>query len=147
MSRFPLNTIVNFRSCDGCQACCTVVGVQELHKPHWTRCQHQCESGCAIYEDRPRSCRGYSCLWAAGLLDGDEQHRPDRSGVILDLRTCGISDSVKPGDTVVIQVWEVRPGAMDQPNVASLLNRIAEKCLLAIRRYGSDAAVAGPEIS
>jgi hypothetical protein len=136
MSRFPLNTVVNFRSCGDCQACCTVVGVQELDKPQWTRCPHQCQSGCAIYEARPRSCRGYSCLWAAGLLNGDEQQRPDRIGIILDLRTLddGTSDSVKPGDRVLIQVWEVWPGAMDQPQGASLINRIAEQCLVIVRK-------------
>jgi hypothetical protein len=144
MERFPLNTIVNFRGCGDCQACCTVVGVQELSKPHWTRCRHQCTAGCAIYEERPRSCRGYSCLWAAGLLDGDEVRRPDRLGVIFDLRTKGstASDSVRPGDQVLIQAWEVWPGALDQPAVASLVDRIAEKCLVVIRSYGSEAAVA-----
>ena len=102
MARLPLNTVVNYRSCGSCQACCTVVGVQELHKPHWTRCAHQCEVGCAIYEDRPRTCRGYSCLWAAGLLQGEEERRPDRLGIILDLRSASASDSVRPGDRVVI---------------------------------------------
>ena len=53
MERFPLNTIVNFRSCGDCQACCTVVGVQELSKPHWTRCRHQCGVGCAITKSAP----------------------------------------------------------------------------------------------
>jgi hypothetical protein len=141
MARFPLNTVVNFRGCDACQACCTVVGVQELGKTHWTRCTHQCATGCAIYEQRPRTCQGYSCLWAAGLLDGGADHRPDRLGVILDLRTIG-SDVVRPGDKVVIQVWEVWPGAMDQPNAAELVNQIAGKCLVIVRRYGSDVAVA-----
>jgi hypothetical protein len=143
MERFPLNTTVNFRSCGDCQACCTVVGVQELSKPHWTRCRHQCGTGCAIYEERPRSCRGYSCLWAAGLLDGDERRRPDRLGIIFDLRTAEhtASNSVRPGDRVVIQVWEVWPGALDQPTAAGLVNRIAEKCLVAVRHYGSEGAV------
>jgi hypothetical protein len=143
MDRFPLNTIVQFRGCDGCQACCTVVGVQELGKVHWTRCQHQCSDGCAIYENRPGSCHGYSCLWATGLLEGDEERRPDRLGVIFDLRTDGSEsgDSVKPGDRVIIQAWEVWPGALDQPHVASLVDCVAEKCLVAVRRYGSDLAV------
>jgi hypothetical protein len=135
-----LNTIVNFRACGNCQACCTVVGVQELHKPHWTRCEHQCATGCAIYPDRPRTCRGYSCLWAAGLLDGEE-HRPDQSGIILDLRSQSSSDSVRPGDRVLIQVWEVWPQALDRPEVAALVKRIAESCLVIVRRYGSDGGV------
>lgn len=141
MDRFPLNTVVNYRSCGDCQACCTVVGVQELDKPHWTRCQHQCDIGCAIYPDRPRTCRGYSCLWAAGLLEGGEERRPDRLGIILDLRSASDSDTVRPGDRVLIQVWEVWPEAMDQPEVAGLVQRIADDCLVLVRRYGSDAPV------
>ncbi|HLJ95912.1 MAG TPA: hypothetical protein VKU02_22245 [Gemmataceae bacterium] len=144
MSRFPLNTIVNFRACGDCQACCTVVGVEELHKPNWTRCEQQCETGCAIYPDRPRTCRGYSCLWAAGLLEGEEERRPDRLGILLDLRSESNSDSVRPGDRVLIQAWEVWPGAMDQPESAALLNQIAERCLVLVRQYGSEAAVVYP---
>ncbi len=144
MSRFPLNTIVNFRACGDCQACCTVVGVEELHKPNWTRCAQQCETGCAIYPDRPRTCRGYSCLWAAGLLEGEDERRPDRLGILLDLRSESNSDSVRPGDRVLIQAWEVWPGAMDQPEGAALLNQIAERCLVLVRRYGSEMAVVYP---
>jgi hypothetical protein len=139
MSQFPLNTIVNFRGCGDCQVCCTVVGVQELHKPSWTRCANQCAIGCAIYPERPTTCRGYSCLWAAGLLSGEEDRRPDRLGILFDLRSA--SDSVRPGDHVLIQAWEVWPGAMDQPDAAALLQCIAERCLVLVRRYGSEEAV------
>ena len=145
MSRLPLNTVVNFRACGDCQACCTVVGVTELDKPHWARCQHQCASGCAIYEERPRTCRGYSCLWAAGLLEGDEERRPDRLGIILDLRNASNSDTVRPGDRVLIQIWEVWPQALDRPDVAALVNRIAETCLVVVRRYGSEAPTSATE--
>jgi len=74
-------------------------------------------------------------------LEGDEERRPDRLGIILDLRNASDSDSVRPGDRVLIQVWEVWPGAMDQPNVAELVNRIADDCLVVVRRYGSEVPV------
>jgi hypothetical protein len=130
MARFPLTTLVTLRSCDECQACCTVVGVTELEKGTWTRCTHQCEQGCAVYERRPETCRGYSCLWQAGLLEGDERRRPDKLGIVCDLR----HEGVRP----VVQVWEVWPGAFQQPNVVALLQQIATRCFLALRPYRAD---------
>ena len=129
MDRFPLTTLVALRSCEDCQACCMVVGVTELEKGAWTRCTHQCARGCAIYERRPATCRGYSCLWQAGLLEGDESRRPDKLGIICDLRY--------EGDRPVIQAWEVWPGAFHQPNVRALLQQIATRCFLALRPYRS----------
>jgi hypothetical protein len=145
--RFPLKTTVDFRACGDCQACCTILGIKELGKPPWTRCEHQCDRGCNIYEDRPETCRGYSCLWQAGLLDGDERRRPDKFGVIFDVRVEG-SEYVRPGDAVTVQAWEVWPGALEQPNVLWLLNRIRERYPLVIRSRGGatdgDPQRAGP---
>ena len=41
--------IAAMRECGDCQACCELVGVQELGKPYASRCAHQCSTGCAIY--------------------------------------------------------------------------------------------------
>jgi hypothetical protein len=127
MARYPLNTIVNYRSCGECQACCTVTGVWEMHKPDYTRCPNQCDSGCAIYENRPNTCRNFSCLWQSGLLPGDERRRPDKMGVVFEVRE---DDQGKR-----IQAWEVWPGAFNEPNVAFLINRLAEKIPLLMRFY------------
>ncbi len=71
------------RICGECTACCTVLGVPELSKDQLTVCQHQCATGCAIYQLRPLSCQKYSCLWRLGAID-DEACRPDRIGLIVD---------------------------------------------------------------
>jgi hypothetical protein len=123
--RFPLKTVIDFRPCGECQACCTVVGIKELNKPAFQRCGHQCESGCDIYEDRPETCRGYYCLWAAGLLEGDERRRPDRLGVIFDFRPLDNSERVATGKDLAIQAWEVWPGALADSDW--LLRRIADR--------------------
>ena len=65
----------------------------------------------------------------------DYYRRTQRLARVLD------NLGVKPGDRVIIQAWEVWPGALDQPHVASLVDCVAEKCLVAVRRYGSDLAV------
>jgi hypothetical protein len=79
--------------CNGCTACCTIMGVAELNKDRYITCQHVCESGCAIYEARPESCREWACLWRRGVVVGGEDYRPDRLGIVWD-----ISDPERTGD-------------------------------------------------
>jgi hypothetical protein len=143
MARFPLNTIVSFRPCNECQACCTVVGVKEFDKPSWTHCQHQCDIGCAIYEERPPTCRGYHCLYSLGLLDGDERRRPDNLGVIFDLRTENeiITGERLRGEPYTIQVWEIWKGALTESSVQWIINRLKERFVVALRPVGSDHEV------
>ncbi len=74
------------RVCGNCQACCEslVVSVDEpggFTKKAGTRCVHQCQTGCDIYDDRPTPCREWSCLWIRGALP--DAMRPDKSGLIL----------------------------------------------------------------
>jgi hypothetical protein len=90
------------RACGGCTACCTVFGVAEIAKGPYEACAHAV-GGCAIYASRPAACRGYYCLWLAGV--GRNMERPDRAGYVLDE---GIGD-----DGPVLVAHEVRPGAFD----------------------------------
>lgn len=39
-------------------------------------------NNCEIYEDRPRTCRDYTCLWLAGY--GRQNDRPDKSLMLID---------------------------------------------------------------
>lgn len=137
---FPLSIVSaekGERPCGECQACCTAIGVHELNKPPLQRCQHQCDSGCAIYEARPESCRGYYCLWQAGFLEGDERRRPDKLGIILDSRSSDAGD--------VISAWEIREGAADEPATKYLLEKIGTKFVVYVRRYNSNKRrVIGP---
>lgn len=79
--------------------------IAELDKPQNTRCPNQCASGCAIYAERPESCRRWSCLWL--LAEGQTEPvfrnmaRPDRVGVILNADATGHLFAV-----------EVAPGSM-----------------------------------
>ena len=134
MARFPLKTVVQYRSCGGCRACCTTLGVEEYGKPQWTSCRHECDAGCAIYDspDRPSACRGYACLWVAGLLEGDERRRPNQLGVVFDSR--------KEGSATTIQAWEVWPNALDQPQARYLIDRIGERVPVLLRRHPASLA-------
>ena len=55
--------------------------------PARTPCRHLCGSagGCSIYANRPGLCAEYRCAWLDGAGLGKD--RPDRSGVLVELRT------------------------------------------------------------
>ena len=77
--------LVPGRDCGSCTACCTVLAVDkpEMQKEAGVPCRH-CASGCAIYDTRPQLCRDYYCGWRQ-LPILDEEWRPDRSGVFVEL--------------------------------------------------------------
>src|SRR5262249_51562581 len=103
------------RECGACKACCTVLGVTELHKPVNVECEHICNAGCAIYDERPRTCRDWSCDWKNGLIPGDEM-RPDKVGVMFDLRIEGIDP--------LLCLWEVADGAAEQAGLDQVLANV-----------------------
>lgn len=71
------------RPCGSCTACCDHLAVPELNKKFAEKCGHSC-GGCAIYEQRPQTCRQYRCLWTMGF--GKPSDRPDRIGALTDVR-------------------------------------------------------------
>jgi hypothetical protein len=87
--------------CGSCTACCTVLGVKDLRKDDYTKCQHECAGGCGIYDSRPKECRTYECLWLASSNDAPEGLRPDKLGVILEVSELSIGMAV-----VVREVWQ-----------------------------------------
>ncbi|HRI10323.1 MAG TPA: hypothetical protein PKW35_21035 [Nannocystaceae bacterium] len=111
------------RPCGECTACCTVMAVTELQKPRGQACAHICAGGCAIYSERPDSCRRFDCLWRLGFARDDD--RPDRLGVIFDVtprdRDCQIQ---------AIMAFEARPGAFTDPKVRYQLDRHAKKAVV-----------------
>ena len=72
------------RQCEGCEVCCTVCEVPELSKPSDKRCGH-CNGGCAIYAERPPSCRSFDCYWLTSELS--DSLRPDKCGVMFEKLT------------------------------------------------------------
>ena len=76
------------RTCGSCTLCCKVYGVAELHKPADTWCPSvQIGVGCAIYADRPYSCRTFRCAWLKGLVP--EALRPDQIHGVATLEADG----------------------------------------------------------
>lgn len=74
--------VLGGRTCDGCTACCDLLGVPELDKRANQPCPlAQPGQGCSIHEARPSSCRHFECLWKLGFLS--ESHRPDELGAVV----------------------------------------------------------------
>jgi hypothetical protein len=105
----------NGRECGPCTACCTMLGVTELHKPVNVPCDYVCGGGCSIYLTRPPTCRNWSCDWKNGLIP-DEELRPDRLGIIFDLRLEGADP--------ILCLWEVREDAARQPTLEQILTEV-----------------------
>lgn len=124
-SRVPLTVIgKQERECGECQACCFVIGVKTApggEKNNYETCPAQCSIGCAVYTTgRPKECKDYSCAWQEGILTSEE-YRPDKLGVIIDTRVIE-----ETGETCLV-VWEVRPGAWDEPGVIKLVEWLLKK--------------------
>jgi hypothetical protein len=77
--------LVPGRSCGTCTLCCTVLAIDQpdIQKEAGVTCRH-CRGGCAVYETRPVLCRDFHCGWRQ-LPILDEDWRPDRSGVFVDV--------------------------------------------------------------
>lgn len=67
--------------CGDCTLCCTICKVPELDKPDGVMCKHA-GNGCEIYEERPESCRVWTCAW---LQSGANiELRPDKCGIVWE---------------------------------------------------------------
>lgn len=135
------------RSCGTCTACCSSLVIEELSKPAFTACAHDCSvgsggcdavtkasdkaledsekgsggnsgGGCAIYADRPGSCRSFRCLWLDGHLGDDD--RPDQLGVIF---TTTFDQQVGTHPLLV----EAIPGKAGAPAVEAAIEQLTQK--------------------
>lgn len=103
------------RICGTCTACCKTLGVEELNKLPGKPCKHQRGGkGCNTYNDRPKSCREFSCEWLKGF--GEENHRPNITKIVLDCRSLEDTD-----DGVILQMWEVENGALNSEYSTQIL--------------------------
>lgn len=117
------------KTCGSCTLCCHTVPVAEIGLKSFTRCQHErtapfAEPGCAIYGDRPKSCRLWSCQYL--LEDWDDELRPDRCGVVVD----SLPDLIRCNgeEVAAVQMWVSAGHERDfekQPIAAVVLGAIS----------------------
>lgn len=119
------------RSCGSCRLCCRVVAVIELGKPKGTWCEHAGPKGCGIYEERPKSCRDFACLWLWGFPGLEPEDRPDRTRVVFGFLgdEKGPSRVRHPGTGKrypVLVGHEGLPGALSRDAALAPLRRFAK---------------------
>ena len=110
------------RECGTCTLCCKVMGIVELEKPKGVWCDHAVPGrGCAIYDQRPDSCRVFSCLW---LLDEalGEEWKPEKSKLVI------VPDN--DGKATKVFVDGSSPDAWKREPYYSALLDFMQKCLL-----------------
>lgn len=95
------------KPCGDCSACCELMGVQELGKPYGVNCNHQCAAGCAIYANRPQSCRDFLCVWKI-VPDMPLEMRPDKSGIMYHIDLLGDGKG-----TLALFICETYAGSFD----------------------------------
>ncbi len=107
------------RECGGCTACCKTHMVLAINKPPMTWCE-QCAvgRGCKTYNQRPRDCSVFKCLWLLGRLP--EHERPDKTRIVIDL----IPSPLLGHDT--IGIYEVSWGALNTEPARREKNRALE---------------------
>lgn len=134
------------RGCGTCQACCTQLAVDmapvsPVNKPERTRCGHQCNVGCKIYDAKPESCSVFMCLWLAMELFDDRmlsEWRPDRVGAVVDVNEVGtITVHLKhenrwqrQGPLREMLLWLAQGRSMFDQNVFVVLDRPSGNHLL-----------------
>lgn len=72
---------MTLRQCGDCNECCVAIECvgTAAHEP----CAHLGKRGCTIYDERPKECRAFRCLWLDG--HGTAFQRPDKIGVMANL--------------------------------------------------------------
>ena len=156
MRKLDADAVASKRECGQCDACCVLPRISAEPAfpegkrgyepcPHLTRqfnSDVQTTGNCTCYDDRPDLCRSYTCLWRAGIIDGDERRRPDRLGLMFTLDTASDATS-----KVVFEAWELWPGAAADHPGRGVLDSIAQRLGVVVRFYGVPASVAyrGPQ--
>jgi hypothetical protein len=81
------------RTCQGCDLCCTAVGVEAINKPAGVPCPHL--SGlpgwsCSIYRTRPVNCASFVCLWRGSNTALPQEAFPAKAGFVVAIPTIQI---------------------------------------------------------
>ena len=130
------------RSCGDCTLCCRLMPVKDYGKLANEKCRHQRQKRCAIYANRPRSCRLWSCAWLAdAAIEKFDIPRPDKAHFIIDIQRGHIHISGKVVPSVEIWCDPRRRDAYRHRGLATYLNHVARKGVAALIRYASDEAI------
>jgi hypothetical protein len=120
------------RTCDGCDLCCTAVGVESIRKPPGVPCQHLTGdpgASCGIYGNRPHVCRQFFCVWRASDYVLPDDFRPADAGFVV-----AIGQVFRFPATVCVHPDPERPDAWKAEKYTRLFQHMATlwNCLVVI---------------
>lgn len=115
-------TLAEERECGSCYACCVWLGIEALKKWTGQTCKHLCggddpSKRCTIYDERPKACAEYHCMWREGY--GPDELQPNRSGILLT----PYDSTFNPGKTAVTAI--VFDEKLAEPLVERLIRELA----------------------
>ena len=120
------------KQCGDCSLCCKGLEIPELNKPRDCWCPNFVRGrGCAIYADRPSSCRVFSCHWLLDLQLGPEW-KPNRSKMILVRENK--SKLVIYADAGARQPWRQEPYASQLKSMVE--HNVAQGLLVLVAQQG-----------
>ena len=103
-------TTSNYQPCGDCNLCCKLLETHDVPSKIGTYCEHCSDKGCGIYNERPKECSTYQCMWTmmpAKFATIDL--RPDNCGIIFDRQsedviTARIEEDKKIDDLLMGQI-------------------------------------------
>lgn len=126
------------RSCGDCDVCCNILEVKELEKEGYTNCIHKMQvffnGGCSIYNERPMSCKEWSCCYILGLIPNDRKYKPNNLGLMF----YPVSAKNNDLNMSMYMAQEVWPKAIEGKIAQELISLFKIKMLTLIRHYNSN---------
>jgi len=91
VTKHVAETVPPSKGCGECSMCCIKLYIADegdgFTKPSNTPCKHcKIGKGCSIYNEKPRACNDFKCLWLASQARNEVMPpwlRPDRCGAIF----------------------------------------------------------------
>lgn len=110
-------------SCGDCHACCIHLPIPAGKvcgnaKPAGAECVHLRKHGCQIYQERPTTCRQFTCAWLSEP-SWPLAWRPERSGLLC------LREEIDNGVAAAL-VYEIQPDAIARPTTRAILERLKE---------------------
>jgi hypothetical protein len=95
--------------------CCKVPAIEELAKPPGVWCRHAVSGkGCAIYAERPGSCRAFYCQWMQDASFGPEW-KPEKAKFVIYVQ--------QNGNNLQVAVDPSFPNAWTKPPYVGLIRK------------------------
>lgn len=103
------------RECLDCKACCWAPEVEGVTSvASWCEhCDIQASLGCRIYDERPKACAEFECLWRSDDFV-PEDLSPKKARIM-----------VTATDSRSLLIWELTPGAAGKKKVRAWLEEMA----------------------